>query len=228
LGVTGIDLSPEALREAGVTPGTPQYLGYVMDQIDSIIESLVGMDPAVLLEGESTEDLQSAIRGKTDQETQQLLRALYSRGALESLSSDSEVVDPFTGMMEELGLSSGEMVNSPIAAHQRGVARFGEGLLSLPGAEARGSIDEFLARRPDLFQLQARRDARRLQELLAQTMDEDKRKRRGLGPEQLEYVDSDFWKDMLESRDTSTLERLLRGVGPSDRQGRAIEELLGM
>jgi len=229
LGVTGVDLSPDALRDAGVTPGTPQYLEYILAQIDGIIESIVGVDVSVLLEGESTEDLQGAIRGKTDAEMQQLLRALHSRGALDSMSAAPRAVDPFTGLMQELGLADGEMVNPAIAAYQRGIAGFGEGLLdSVSGADARGKIGELLGRNPDLFNLQARRDARRMQELLYQMQDDDERKRRGLGLEAAPGLGNDFWRDLLESRDTQLLDRMLRGVGSRERQGRAVEQLLGL
>jgi hypothetical protein len=219
-----VDLSP-----SGIKPGTPEYMSYLLDQIDSIIESIVGMDASVLLEGESTEDLQGAIRGKTDAEMQQLLRALHSRGALDSMSAASEAVDPFTGLMQELGLAEGDMTNPAIAAYQRGIAGFGEGLLdSVSGADARAQIDEMLKRNPDLFNLQARRDARRMQELLYQMQDDDERKRRGLGLEAAPGLGNDFWRDLLESRDTQLLDRMLRGVGSRERQGRAVEQLLGL
>ena len=223
-----LSLDPEDMREAGLEPGTPEYVDYILEQADSIIEQIFGADPSALLEGESIEDLQAALKDLTEQEAQQLTRALYVRGALGQMSFQSSSTDPFTGISEELGLLSGEQVEGAKAAHQRGIARSVESVAGLRGKEARAALGGMLGRKADLFNLQSSADARKLQAQLMELMDEEERKRRGItsaGDVPLE--DESFFKDVLENADPRALERLLEQMGSRDRQGAAVEQLFG-
>ena len=223
-----LSLDPTAMREAGLKPGTPEYLNYILEQADSIIEQIFGADPSALLGGESVEDLQAALKDLTEQEAQQLTRALYVRGALGQLSFQLSATDPFTGISEELGLLSGEQAEGSKAAHQRGIARSVEGVARLRGREARSALGGMLDRKADLFNLQSSADARKLQAQLIELMDEEERKRRGItSAEDVPLEDESFFKDVLENADPRALERLLDQIGSRDRQGAAVEHLFG-
>ena len=162
LGIDTSGLSAEALAEAGLTPGTPEYMYAILTQIDSIIEQIFGFDPSGLFEGETIEDLQGLIRGKTDREMQTLLRALYARGALNKYSGRTTITDPFGGGSYEVPIGPDGQIHPDIAGYQRGIAQFGEDLTGLENASAaRSRIDEFLNRDVDVFGMKQAAEERR-------------------------------------------------------------------
>jgi hypothetical protein len=148
-----LGLDPEVMRKEGLVPGTPEYLAYILERADMLIEAAFGEDPSELLEGESVEGLQAAFRDMTEREAEQLARALYVRGALGTMTYSGKSIDPFTGEEQELGLREGESAAGDIAASQRGYARSLERLARLPGAESRRDIRGMLGRNIDIFGL---------------------------------------------------------------------------
>ena len=220
IAVDYLGLDPVTMANAGLEPGTPEYMNYILEQADAIIAQIFGADPSALYEAESVEDLQAALRGKTQKEMMQLARALNVRGQLGQSVSATEAVDPFTDMMQELG--AGFTGQRDVAAAQRGRAGEVKQLAGLRGGEARDFLGGLLGRTSDLFGMQSARDARAIQELLTQAEADDKR-RRGME----EAGSGDFWQDILEGRDPAALERILASLGDEERQGSAVERLFG-
>jgi hypothetical protein len=76
--------------------------------------------------------------------------------------------------------------------------------------------------------MQAARDAAWLRAALAETQDEDERKRgEGIEFDVAAPYAQDYWQQVLESRDSRALERLLGQIGDEERQGAAVESLFG-
>jgi len=171
-----LSLDADAMEKAGLKAGTPEYMAYILEQADSIIAQLFGEDPYALLEGESVEDLQNALKDFTDKEVAQLTRALYVMGALGGTTSQSEVTDPFTGISESVGMLPG--VEGSEAAHQRGLARTLQYLARLPGQDARGLLSGLLGRDVDLFGLQGNADTQRAQAALQEMQDDEERRKK--------------------------------------------------
>jgi len=167
-----LSLDAADMAAQGLVPGTPQYIEYILDQADAIIDQLFG-DPASL---ESPDELKTALRDLNDREAAQLIRALNVRGALGGMTAAPSVVDPFTGISEEIGMLPGEQVKGAEAARQRGFARSVEGLASGPRDKAKETLSGMLGRNVDLFGMQERADARRVE--AEQAEDEERRKRR--------------------------------------------------
>lgn len=216
-----LSLDPEAMQEAGLEPGTQEYLAYILQQADAIIGAVFGENAGDILEGATTEELQAAFRDKTDEEGEALLRALYVRGALGQVTQSDVVEDPFTGTAEELG-EIGSPVRGAEAGRQRGYARFLQDVLGLSGPEAAEAMKGLLGRDVDLFGLERNADARKLAEMLEQQTPEGKRRRGMLG------ADGDFFQQQLEGMDPKQLQQLMATLGDYSDQGSAIEELLGM
>jgi hypothetical protein len=166
-----LGLDPATMREAGLIPGTPQYLDYILEQADAIIEQVFD-DPGAL-DGQSPEDIKAALRDLNERDAQQLIRALHVRGALGSMTTAPSATDPFTGIDEELGMLPGDKVKGPEAARQRGLARSIEGLA---GGD-RSALDGLFGRKADLFGMQESADQRAAQARLAE-IEEEERKRR--------------------------------------------------
>jgi len=184
-----LGLDPETMSQAGLKPGTPEYLNYILDQADAILEGVFGKNADVLLEGESVEGLKAALRDLTEQEAQQLARALYVRGALGQMTSASEVVDPFTGISEQLGMLSGEQTKGAEAARQRGYARSVEEIAGLPADKAASQLRGMLGRDVDVFGLRSTREAqiKEAEKADALVQEEQRKKRKGM------LGDEDYW-----------------------------------
>jgi hypothetical protein len=220
-----LGLDPQAIRQAGFTPGTPEYLNYILQQADSVIGQLFGGDPSALRGGESVDDLRSSLRNFTQDEYQQLQRALYARGALGQLGFAQHGADPFTGMLEEFGLSPGESVSPSIAAWQRGLARMTQDLAQKRGVEARDFLGDTMGRKSDLFNLQSTRDAEKLRAMLAARAQEEED---SLPLGEVGFGNEGFWQRVLEGQNPQLLEMLLSQISPdTSRQGAAIESLFG-
>ena len=147
-----LGLDAETMAKAGLEAGSPEYMQYILNQANSIIEQIFSRAPEALRGGESVEDLQSALGDMTKREMSQLSRALYVRGALGQLMGAGDYADPFTGLTES---TVGGMLSPSTAAYQRGIARSADELAGLRGGEARSYLDMLLGRRADLFGLNA-------------------------------------------------------------------------
>lgn len=204
--VSYLGLDADAMREMGLVPGTPEYMAYIMEQADFLIEQAVGVNPGILLEGESADELKAALRNLSEKEMDQLARAMYVKGTLGAYTASSEVFDPFTGTAEQLGLLPGEFVAGDIAGAQRGYARSLERLARLPSAEFRSDLRGLLGRNIDLFGLQAQADEKAERRAL-QARDEIVR--RG-DTRQRVVPDASFWQDTVPLEEY--LMNLLEGV----------------
>ena len=199
-------LDAESIADAGLTPGTPEYLDYIISRADQIIADIIGKDPSALMEGESVESLQAAFEALTAEEMADLTRALYVRGALGSLTFGGSAQDPFTGITEELGPGDVPVQGATAAAH-RGYARSLERMAQLPTGEAMEELRRLLGRKPDLFGLQTAYDKRAaMDRLMARDEEEDpKRKRKS--------SDVSYWQNILAGMNPDELEQLLASLG---------------
>lgn len=169
------NLDPQALADAGLTPGTPEYYQFVMDQMDSVIAQVTnGLDP-------ESADLSAQLRTKTRTELDALERALFVRGQMGQLMGSGKYVDPVTGLGEDVIAPDGGMFNPAVGAYQRGLAR-STGELAHSG-DPRGFIRGMLLRDPDLFGMQAGADAETLAAELAAQSDDPLKRRRGMLPQ---------------------------------------------
>ena len=148
-----LGLRPEDFE--GLTPGTQEFLDYVLSRADALIANIFGSDPSALLEGESVEGLQAALRDLSEDEAQELMRAMYVRGALGRVSSQTEAVDPFTGETVEIGAHEGE---ADLAAAQVGFARTLADIARDPDAANR--LRGLLGRNVDIYGLTAAAESR--------------------------------------------------------------------
>jgi hypothetical protein len=166
-----LGLDAQAMADAGLQPGTPEYMEFILAQADYVIQSVIG-DVDV-----DSADLAAQFRGKTEAEMQQLRRALYVRGQMEQMRGAGRYEDPFTGVEQEV---VGEGMFDPnVAAYQRGRAQDVESLAGMGGGEAVSFLDEILGRRGDPFGMQASADERYEQDRL-RLPEEDLRRRRGM------------------------------------------------
>lgn len=168
-----LGLDAATMRQAGLIPGSPQYIDYILQQADKIIEQVFA-DPTAL-DGQSPEEIQKAVRDLNDRDAQQLIRALYVRGTLGQMTTSADQTDPFTGISEDTGMLSGDQVQGPEAARQRGFARFVE---SLAGSDPRAALSGMLGRNVDLYGMQGNADERASQERLAEILAEEERRKR--------------------------------------------------
>lgn len=172
-----LSLDAEDMAAQGLVPGTQEYLDYILAQADTIIAQVFGADPNLLLAGESVEGMQDALRDLSENEAQQLLQALYVRGALGQFSYQGSATDPFTGITEELGmlpLPAGDATLNPAeAARQRGLARSLQHLAALPGQQGAEYLRGLFGRDVDIFGLQSAYDTRAEAEKRAALEDED-------------------------------------------------------
>jgi hypothetical protein len=215
--VAYLGLDPATMAEAGLVPGSPEYLDYILSQIDSIIGQVIGdANP-------DGEDFGALLRAKTDEELQALNRAVYIRGQLGSLVGPGQYEDPLTGMIEDVAAQPGAKFRPGVAAWQRGLARSAEELAGMRGQEAKRFLGGMLERRPDIYGMQARRDATALREALESQNPDLKRRRRGM------FADEDYFGASLEGMNSIELDRMLALLmgRDSERQGAAVEELFG-
>ena len=87
-----------------------------------------------------------------------MTEGLYTRGALNRLSSQTSGVDPFTGEAVEFGPAAEGGIQSDVAAHQLGLARTLADIARDPNAADR--LRGLLGRRVDLFSIMADAEAR--------------------------------------------------------------------
>ena len=215
--VSYLGLDPATMAEAGLTPGSPEYLDYILSQVDSIIGQVIGdANP-------DGEDFSALLRTKSADELQALNRAIYVRGQLGSLVGAGQYADPFTGMLEDVAARPGEKFLPGVAAWQRGLARSAEELAGMSGQEAKRFLGGMLERNPDIYRMQARRDATGLREALEQQNPDLKRRRRGM------FADDAYFQPALEGMNPIDLDRMLELLmgGDTARQGAAVEELFG-
>jgi hypothetical protein len=179
-----LGLDPQSMAAQGLTPGTQEYLDYILEQADALIAAAFGGDPTALLEGESVEALQAALRGKTDEEMQALIRALNVKGVLGASGYSASAIDPFTGLTQELGPLAGSVTDPSRSAAMRGYAGMFGDIARMTGPEARMAFRDFLRRDVDLFDLRKASEDRRLAGMLqaaqGQMSDEDARRKQWL------------------------------------------------
>lgn len=208
------NLNPAEMAAMGLQPGSPEYMQYVMDQMDSIISQLTdGMDM-------NAADITEQLHAKTGAELEQLQRALYVRGQMSTLVGPGQYTDPFTGIGEDVMSPNGEQFNPATAAYQRGLARTA-GEIGQGGASGTAALKGMLGRNVDLYSLQARQDARRLEAMLNPQGQETKRRGRGLLGKSYE--------EMLNTATQPELEQLVHAFGgDTERAKAALSSLLGM
>jgi hypothetical protein len=146
-----LGLDPQTMAEAGLEPGSQQYMDYILQQADSIIGQVIGDDFDM-----SSEELSAALRGKSQAEMQQLQRALYVRGQMQQMMGSGTYTDPFSGQEEEV--TSAGMFNPNVGAAQRGYARKVEELGGMQGQEAYDYLQDMIGRKGDPFGAQVRAD----------------------------------------------------------------------
>lgn len=168
-------LDAQAMADAGLTPGTPEYYEYIMTQADSVILRTFGNNPDL-----DPEALAAQFRSKTAAEQQDVMRALYVRGQMDLLMGGGTYDDPVSGNPEAVIAPAGGMINPGLGAYQRGLARDVQGLAS--SADPYSTLQGMLGRTPDFFGMQGAADrhfeAAKLNE--TQQMEEELRRRRGM------------------------------------------------
>ena len=156
-----IDLSSQHLADLGLTPGSAEYYDYIMSELDAVLSRLLnGLDPDDASFG-------SRVRAKTRGEMDALLRVLYVRGVIGQLMGSGRYADPFTGIEEDVIAPEGKQFNPAMGAYHRGLARSVEDLRAMGPQEARRYLGGMLDRKPDLYNVQAKADARRIRQILA-------------------------------------------------------------
>lgn len=168
--VNYLGLDNQTMADAGLEPGSPEYMQYIEQQADSIIHQVLG-DIDV-----NADDLSAQLRGKSEAEMLQLQRALFVRGALDARMGAGTYADPLSGQMQEV-TGSGTF-NPNVAAAQRGWAGDINDLAGLRGNDALSKIQGMLSRNRDPFNMQADQDAR-FEQAKRDDQDEE-RKRRGM------------------------------------------------
>jgi hypothetical protein len=169
-----LNLDAQAMADQGLTPGSPEYMDYILQQADSVIAQVLGdANP-------DSADFAAQLRTKTAQEMQQLTRALYVRGQLDQMMGAGHYTDPFSGATQDV-IGSG-MFNPHVAAFQRGKAQDVTNLAGLRGNDALSKIQGMLGRNSDLWGMQGAADARFDQAKLAeeQQQQDELRRRRGM------------------------------------------------
>jgi hypothetical protein len=165
-----LGLDAQAMADAGLQPGTPEYMAYIMEQADLVIEqALEGMDV-------DSADFAAQLRTKTEEEMIELQRALYVRGQMEQLMGSGTYTDPSTGRSEEV-IGRG-MFNPNVGAYQQGVATDVESLAGLQGQDALDFLNTRIGRDQDFFGMQSKADARFEQAKLEEQ--DEQRRRRGM------------------------------------------------
>lgn len=165
-----LGLDAQSMADQGLVPGSQEYYDYIMQQADTVIQQITeGMDV-------DADDISAQLRTKSDQELQQLQRALYVRGQLDLLVGSGQYVDPFTGQSQDISSPDGEQFNPSVAAFQRGRAADVQGLAGMLPQDAMGRLQELLGRNTDLFGMEkAARDRYEQAKL-----EDDLRRRRGM------------------------------------------------
>lgn len=165
-----MSLDADTMAQQGLVPGTQEYYDYIMQQADEVIRNIAG-DVDV-----NADDLTAQFRGKSEQELEQLQRALYVRGQLGTLAGSGQHTDPFTGASQNVVSPDGMLFNPSVGAFQRGKAADVENLRGLRGQEGFDQLQQLLGRKSDLFGMD-----RAAQERFEQAkLEDDLRRRRGM------------------------------------------------
>jgi hypothetical protein len=164
-----LGLDAQTMAAAGLQPGSPEYMEYILQQADAIISQVMeGIDV-------DTVDLAQQLRAKSQAEIEHLQRALYVRGQMGQRMGQGTYTDPFTGKGEEV-IGAGEF-NPGVAAYQRGLAGQVDALGNLRGKAAFDQLQGMLGRDVDLYGMQARQD----EEFERAKLEETDRRRRMYG-----------------------------------------------
>lgn len=167
--VNYLGLDAQTMADAGLQPGSPEYMDYILNQADTIISQVLdGMDV-------NSADLATQLHTKTAQELQQLQRALYVRGQLGQQMGAGTYVDPISGTPQQV-IGSGTFDPST-AAYQRGVAGNVDTLAGKHGQSAYDYLQGMLGRHGDAFGMQKSADDRFQQALQEQNPDDEQRRR---------------------------------------------------
>jgi hypothetical protein len=162
-----MNLDAGAMAEMGLQPGSPEYMQYIMQQADAIIEQVLeGVDV-------NADDISAQLRSKTADEMAQLQRALYVRGTLDQMMGSGTYTDPFSGTDQEV-ISTGGMLNPHVGAYQRGLAGSFQNISR--SDDPLTDINALLGRSADLFGMQGRADER----FERAKLEDDIRRRRGM------------------------------------------------
>jgi hypothetical protein len=217
-----LDLNVNEMKKRGIAPGTPEYMNFILQQADSIIEQIFSKNPEALA-GDSVEGLQAALRDMTTREQQQLQRALMVRGELGKMQGSGYAFDPFTGRSERVeAVEPGGMLQGAKSAYQRGIARSTEELAGLRGQEARGYLSALTGRKADLYGMQAEQDAEALRAQLEEA-DAEERKRRGGSEEPKGQQD---WLQRFAQE--GNIDQLFSGIGQEQRgQAALLQAIFG-
>lgn len=200
----------------GLTPGSPEYMQYIMNQMDSIIAQLTdGMDMTAA-------DLTEQLHSKTAAELEQLQRAIYVRGQMGSLVGSGQYTDPFSGKAEDVIAPDGQTFNPATGAYQRGLARSAGELAQLRGPTAENYVKGMLGRNVDLYGMQGNKDARMLEAML--NPENADKKRRGAGG-----LLGNSYEEMINNLTQPELAQLVQAFGgDTERAKAALSQLLGM
>lgn len=166
-----LGLDADTMAQQGLTPGTQDYYDYIMQQADQVIQQIAG-DVDV-----NGDDLVAQFRGKSQEELEQLQRALYVRGQMDVLTGSGQHTDPFTGESQNVVAPGAGMFNPNVGAFQRGKAGDVEALRGMPGQEGYDYLQQLLGRNVDLFGMDRAASARFER---AKLEDDDTRRRRGM------------------------------------------------
>lgn len=170
--VNYLGLDAQTMAAAGLQPGSPEYTQYILDQADAIIsQTMQGLDV-------NSADLSAQLRTKTDQELQQLQRALYVRGQLGQQMGAGTYVDPATGTPQEV--LGGGMFDPNVGAYQRGLAGNVNDLAGKQGQGAYDYLQGMLGRHADMFGMQGAADAQFEQAKRNDQNPDELRRRRGM------------------------------------------------
>lgn len=164
-----LGLDAQTMADAGLQPGSPEYLDYILQQADAIIQQVIGDDFDM-----TSEELSQALRDKTQEELRALQRALFVRGQLGQQGGSGSYTDPVSG--ESMQVIGNGMFNPGVGAYQRGLAGNVGDLASKSGGQAYEYLQSILGRNTDMYGMQARAD----EAFERAKLEEDERRRRGM------------------------------------------------
>lgn len=214
-----LNLDAAAMAAQGLIPGTPEYYQYIMSQADAVIQQVLGgMDV-------NANDLSAQLQGHTQQELEQLQRALFVRGQMDTLVGPGSYTDPFTGRSQDVSGPAGSRFQPSVGAYQRGLAHSTDELAGLRGTAALDYLHGMLGRNVDLFGMQGNQDARMLQARLEEMQQPQQhgKKRNGM------LGDIGYWQQELNALSPDQLQALMHSMGGDESRTRAaLEQLLGI
>ena len=214
-----LDIDSAAMAKAGLQPGSPEYLNFILEQANSVISQI--FSKGGLKEGETVQDLQTQLGDLTKSELRQLDRALFVRGELGKMMGAGDYFDPFSGRTERV--EGAGQFNAGRAAYQRGVARSVDELAGLRGSDARQYLGGMLGRKADLYGLQATADANMLRaRLLADEGVSDEERRRRMAA-----ADKGDWASAFGDAQNLNADALFYGVDTKGAQAALMQAIFG-